>query len=217
MIKPNNRAFGAKGKQANRASPVEMHPFCLRHLPRRGRSALRFLVESCGTMLSTHSPTSEAGGKVVASATKGGRRRQAAYKMAPQGTVPPQSVSRLKGRPLIGQARGQLRLTCVSHAGYAQSGTIYLPWAEPSNRPEGEADPGQNPWRPGPQARRRHQPSRRSRVNLREYSQAPPSLPKAPHLKYRTQQRSTNLSTSASFLISSLFLPAIPAKTAQVP
>ena len=75
-------------------------------------------------MLSTHSPTSEAGGKVVASATKGGRRRQAAYKMAPQGTVPPQSVSRLKGRPLIGQARGQLRLTCVSHAGYAQSGTI---------------------------------------------------------------------------------------------
>ena len=37
---------------------------------------------------------------------------------------PPQSVSRLKGRPLIGQARGQLRLTCVSHAGYAQSGTI---------------------------------------------------------------------------------------------
>ena len=111
-------------KTNNRASPVEMHPFCLRHLPRRGRSALRFLVESCGTMLSTHSPTSEAGGKVVASATKGGRRRQAAYKMAPQGTVPPQSVSRLKGRPLIGQARGQLRLTCVSHAGYAQSGTI---------------------------------------------------------------------------------------------
>ena len=61
MIKPNNRAFGAKGQQANRASPVEMHPFCLRHLPRRGRSVLRFLVESCGTMLSTHSPTSEAG------------------------------------------------------------------------------------------------------------------------------------------------------------
>ena len=40
------------------------------------------------------------------------------------GRPPPQSVSRLKGRPLIGQARGQLRLTCVSHAGYAQSGTI---------------------------------------------------------------------------------------------
>ena len=26
------------------------------------------------------------------------------------------------------------------------------PWAEPSNRPEGEADPGLNPWRPGPKA-----------------------------------------------------------------
>ena len=27
-------------KPNNRASPVEMHPFCLRHLPRRGRFAL---------------------------------------------------------------------------------------------------------------------------------------------------------------------------------
>ena len=35
---------------------------------------------------------------------------------------------------------------------------------------EASAGPGQNPWRPGPKARRRHQPSRRSRVNLREYS-----------------------------------------------
>ena len=44
------------------------------------------------------------------------------------------------------------------------------PWTgRPSNRPEGEADPGQNPWRPGPQARRRHQPSARRAVNLREY------------------------------------------------
>ena len=39
---------------------------------------------------------------------------------------------------------------------------------------EASADPGQNPWRPGPEARRRHQPSRRSRVNLREYWKAPP-------------------------------------------
>jgi hypothetical protein len=57
------------------------------------------------------------------------------------------------------------------------------PWAgRPSNRPEGEADPGQNPWRPGPQARRRHQPSSpQGRVNLREYSQAPipPQKPNA--------------------------------------
>ena len=39
---------------------------------------------------------------------------------------------------------------------------------------EASADPGQNPWRPGPEARRRHQPSQRSRVNLREYWKAPP-------------------------------------------
>ena len=38
---------------------------------------------------------------------------------------------------------------------------------------EASAGPGQNPWRPGPKARRRHQPSRRSRVNLREYWKAP--------------------------------------------
>ena len=31
--KPYNRAWG----------PLEMHPFCLRHLPRRGRFALRLL------------------------------------------------------------------------------------------------------------------------------------------------------------------------------
>ena len=39
---------------------------------------------------------------------------------------------------------------------------------------EASAGPGQNPWRPGPKARQRHQPSRRSRVNLREYWKAPP-------------------------------------------
>ncbi len=38
---------------------------------------------------------------------------------------------------------------------------------------EASAGPGQNPWHPGPKARRRHQPSRRSRVNLREYWKAP--------------------------------------------
>ena len=39
---------------------------------------------------------------------------------------------------------------------------------------EASADPGQNPWRPGPKARRRHQPSpAKAGVNLREYRQAP--------------------------------------------
>ena len=41
--------------------------------------------------------------------------------MAPTGAVPRQSVGRLKGKPLIGQARGQLRPTCVFHAEYAHS------------------------------------------------------------------------------------------------
>ena len=61
------------------------------------------------------------------------------------------------------------------------------PWAEPSNRPEGGADPGQNPWLPGPQARRRHQPSSpQGRVNLREYSQAPipPQKPLASNIAH---------------------------------
>ena len=53
--------------------------------------------------------------------------------------------------------------------------------------PEGEADPGQNPWRPGPQARRRHQPSARRAVNLREYSKDR-FLPKAYCLRGRRRQ-----------------------------
>ena len=38
------RGVAAKGKPYNRASPVEMHPFCRlrRRLPRRGRFALHF-------------------------------------------------------------------------------------------------------------------------------------------------------------------------------
>ena len=52
------------------------------------------------------------------------------------------------------------------------NGTSYLPRAEPSTRPAG---PGQNPWHPGPKARRRHQPSpAKAGVNLREYWKAPP-------------------------------------------
>ena len=57
----------------NRASPVEnrqtalrameMHPFCRlrRRLPRRGRFALRFPSELCGTLLSIHSAPAFAG------------------------------------------------------------------------------------------------------------------------------------------------------------
>ena len=118
-------------------------PIRLRRTPpyaggRIGCSTL--LLVSCSVKLSTHSPTSEAGGKVVGPATKGG---------------PPPS-----GGIKNGAAR---RRTSPAERYYI------TPWAEPSTRPEGGANPGRNPWRPGPKARRRHQPSRRSRVNLREY------------------------------------------------
>ena len=129
----------------------------------------------------------------MAPATKGGRRRKAAVILAPQGAVPPQSVSRLKGRPFYGQAMGQLRLTWRSYAGPPQ---YYItPWAgRPSTSPKGGADPGLNPWRPGPKARRRHQPSRRSRVNLREYRQAPipPQKPTASSIAHSKKHRSSD-------------------------
>ena len=40
---------------------LEMHPFRLRHLPRRGRFALCFPVESCDTLLSIHSAPAQRG------------------------------------------------------------------------------------------------------------------------------------------------------------
>ena len=60
--------------------------------------------------------------------------------------------------------------------------------------PEGGADPGLNPWRPGPKARRRHQPSQRSRVNLREYRQAPipPQKPMASSIAHSKKHRSSD-------------------------
>ena len=62
-------------------------------------------------------------------------------------------------------------------APYLPSGTVLHTSRGRSPQPvrEASAGPGQNPWRPGPKARRRHQPSRPSgRVNLREYWKAPP-------------------------------------------
>ena len=62
-------------------------------------------------------------------------------------------------------------------APYLASAAILYNFRGRSPQPvrEASAGPGQNPWRPGPKARRRHQPSRPSgRVNLREYWQAPP-------------------------------------------
>ena len=71
--------------------------------------------------------------------------------------------------------------------------------------PEGEADPGQNPWRPGPKARRRHQPSRRSRVNLREYSKHR-FLPKAYCLRGRRRQAAYKMAPQGAHLPSGAVL-----------
>ena len=60
--KPYNRASPVENrKTALRA--MEMHPFCRlrRRLPRRGRFALRFPSELCGTLLSIHSAPAFAG------------------------------------------------------------------------------------------------------------------------------------------------------------
>ena len=40
LIKPYNRALGARENMPTKLRLMEMHPFCLRHLPRRGRFAL---------------------------------------------------------------------------------------------------------------------------------------------------------------------------------
>ena len=45
MIKPYNRALGAMENKQTGLRPLEMHPFCLRHLPRRGRFSLRSASE----------------------------------------------------------------------------------------------------------------------------------------------------------------------------
>ena len=106
--------------------------------------------------LSTHSPTA-CGGKVVAPATKGGRHFQ-----RPQGGCP---VFAAKGGIYTGAPKG---------AHLASAAILYTSRGRsPQPVREASAGPGQNPWRPGPKARRRHQPSRRSRVNLREYWKAP--------------------------------------------
>ena len=61
-------------------------------------------------------------------------------------------------------------------APYLPSGTVLHTSRGRSPQPvrEASAGPGQNPWRPGPKARRRHQPSpAKAGVNLREYWKAP--------------------------------------------
>ena len=113
--------------------------------------------------LNTHSPTA-CGGKVVAPATKGGMHFQ-----RPQGGCP---VFAAKGGIYTGAPKGA----------HLASAAILYTFRGRSPQPvrEASAGPGQNPWRPGPKARRRHQPSpAKAGVNLREYS-FPPILHENP-------------------------------------
>ena len=70
----------------------------------------------------------------------------AAFILAPQAPcLPSGTVSRLKGRPFYGQAKGQLWLTWRSYAGPPQYYITTL-GRRPSNSPGGKAGPGQTPW-----------------------------------------------------------------------
>ena len=120
---------------------------------------------SCRDMapwLSIHSPTTKWGEGGGASHQRGNLHR-------PQGGC---MVFAAKGGIYTGAPKGaHLASAAILHTSRGRS---------PQPVREASAGPGQNPWRPGPEARRRHQPSRRSRVNLREYWKAPPWPPAAP-------------------------------------
>ena len=118
-LSPAQRCFitpeGGSPEPACQAKPITG-----RTLPAQGRQAQRL----------PQLERSEVGLFSSGEARLSGFRRQRRHKKwRPIGRPPSQSVERLKGRPPIGQARGQLRSTCVFHAEYAQSGTIYLPRA----------------------------------------------------------------------------------------
>ena len=101
----------------------------------------------------------------------GFRRHRRHKKWRPKGrrTPPAGTVSQPIGKPFNGQAKGLLWLTWRSYAGPPQ---CYIPPEGGSPQTACKAKPftGRTLGAQGRQARRRHQPSRRSRVNLREYS-----------------------------------------------
>ena len=90
-----------------------------------------------------------------------GFRRQRRYKKwsRRRRTSPAGTVSQPIGKPFNGQAKGLLWLTWRSYTGPPQ---YFIPpeGGSPQTVREASAGPGQNPWRPGPEARRRHHPSR---------------------------------------------------------
>ena len=213
MIKPLQPRLWREGKQANLATLVEMHPYprLRRYFLRRGKSALRFPVESCGTMLSTHSPTAKRGEGGGASHQRG-RRPQAAFILEPQGAhhrkhmahcwtpiVPPRSGGKVVALATKGGAAERRHTKWRRKAPYLPSGAVLYNYPGRSPQTACKAQPftGRTLAAQGRKPRRLPQPSARRAVNLREYSQAPPSLPKTHSIKSYTQQKSTNLSTSA--------------------
>ena len=92
-------------KTNNRASPVEMHPFCLRHLPRRGRFAL------CLTFISY----------VMNRISEISRLQRLFPLWCLRHHLPPAvSVGRQKESAFMGRLGALLRPTCTSYAGCAQ-------------------------------------------------------------------------------------------------
>ncbi len=80
-------------------------------------------------------------------------------------------------------AKGGIKMAPKAPTSPAQRYYITPEGGSPQPVREASAGPGQNPWRPGPKARRRHQPSpAKAGVNLREYWKAPPrSRPRPRH------------------------------------
>ena len=76
---------------------------------------------------------------------------------------------------MVFAAKGGIRNGARKGAHLASAAVLYTSRGRsPQPVREASADPGQNPWRPGPKARRRHQPSpAKAGVNLREYWKAP--------------------------------------------
>ena len=102
---------------------------------------------------------------------------------------------RPQGGCMVLAAKGGIKKGARKGAHLASAAILYNSRGR-STQPvrEASADPGQNPWRPGPKARRRHQPSRRSRVNLREYRQAPPRFRSRSRPRHRRPPRQRSLS-----------------------
>ena len=110
---------------------------------------------------------------------------------------------------MVFTAKGGIKM--APKAPYLPSGTVLHTSRGRSPQPvrEASAGPGQNPWRPGPKARQRHQPSpAKAGVNLREYWKAPPrsrsrSRPRRRHLNPQAQKGLDQMAPTAALMLKS--------------